>query len=68
MSSSTSELRVRLERRDTGLIPPVKYFGASFVDHICYFCLVLVMLSCTSGFFFFFFFFFLLCGHLLGKG
>ena len=31
----------------TGLSPPVKYFylpfqgGASFVDHLCYFCLIL---------------------------
>ena len=22
--------------------------GASFVDHLCYFCLVFVMLSCAS--------------------
>ena len=37
--------------RETGLSPPVKYFyrpfegGTSFVDHLCYFCLVFVMLS-----------------------
>ena len=43
---STSELRVRLMRCETDLSPPVKYFyrpfqgGASFVDHLCYFCLV----------------------------
>ena len=49
-----SELRVRLARRETGVRPPVKYFycpfqcGASFVDHLCYFCLVTGMLSCTS--------------------
>ena len=54
MSWSTSELRVRLARHETGLSPPVKYFywpfqgGASFVDHLCYFCLVFVMLSCAS--------------------
>ena len=54
VSWSTSEQRVRLERSETGLSPPVKYFhwlfqgGASFVDHLCYFCLVFVMLSCTS--------------------
>ena len=41
-------------RRETGLSPPAKYFyqlfqgGASFVDHLCYFCLVFVMLSCAS--------------------
>ena len=41
--------RVRLARRDTGLSPPVKYFywpfqgGTSFVDHLCYLCLVLFM-------------------------
>ena len=40
--------------RETGSSPPVKYFywpfqgGASFVDHLCYFCLVFVMLSCVS--------------------
>ena len=48
VSWSTSELRVRLVHRLTGLSPPVKYFywlfqgGASFVDHLCYFCLVLL--------------------------
>ena len=26
--------------------------GASFVNHLCYFCLVFVMLSCASFFFF----------------
>ena len=42
---------MRLARRETGLSPPVEYFyrdGASFVDHLCYFCLVFVMLSCAS--------------------
>ena len=54
VSWSTSELRVRLVHCETGLSPPVKYFyrpfhgGASFVDHLCYFCLVFVMLACTS--------------------
>ena len=46
--------------------PPVKYAywpfrgGASFVDHLCYFCLVCYafMLVCLL----------LPCGHLLGKG
>ena len=39
-------------RRETGLSPPVKYFywlfqvGASFVDHLCFLCLVFLMLSC----------------------
>ena len=47
---STCELRTRLARRE----PLVKYLywpvqgGTSFVDHLCYFCLVLVMLSCAS--------------------
>ena len=51
MSWSTSELRVRLARRETSLSPPVKYFywpfqgGISFVDHLCYLCFVFVMLS-----------------------
>ena len=36
---------------ETGLCPPVKYFywpfqgGTSLVDHLCYFCIVFVMLS-----------------------
>ena len=48
VSWSTSELRVRLVRSETGLSPPVKYFkrplqgGASYVDHLCYLCLVLL--------------------------
>ena len=39
---------------ETGFSPPAKYFywpfhgGASFVDHLCYFCLLFGMLSCTS--------------------
>ena len=47
-----SELRARLARRKTGLSPPLKYFygpfqgGTSFVDHLCYLCLLFVMLSC----------------------
>ena len=51
---STSELRVRLAQRETGLSPPVTHFycavkgGASFADHLCYFCLLFVMLSCAS--------------------
>ena len=45
---------VRLARHETGLSPPVKYFGcpfqggASFVDHLCYLFLVFVMLSRES--------------------
>ena len=40
-------------RRETGLSPPVKYFyrpfqgGTSFVDHLCYICLVFVMLHAS---------------------
>ena len=54
VSWSTSELRVRLARHETCLSPSVKYFywrfqnGASFMDHLCYFCLVIVILSCVS--------------------
>ena len=54
MSWSTSKLWVRLARSETGLSPSVKYFywpfqgSTSFVDHLCYFCLVFVMLSCAS--------------------
>ena len=42
----SSVLKARF--RETGLSPPAKYFdlpfqgGASFVDHLCYFCLVLL--------------------------
>ena len=48
MSWSTSELRVWLVHRLTGLSPQVKYLywpfqgDTSFVDHLCYFCLVLL--------------------------
>ena len=48
VSLPASELRVRLVHRLTGLSPPVKYFywpfqgDASFVDHLCYFCLILL--------------------------
>ena len=36
-------------RRETGLSPPVKYFtDRSFVDFLCFFCLVLVMPLCAS--------------------
>ena len=51
MSWSTSELRVRLARNETGLSPPVKYFywpfkgGTSIVDHLCYLCLMFAILS-----------------------
>ena len=64
-SWSTSELRVRLAHCETGFSPPVKYFywpfqdGASFVDHICYFCLVFVMFLRVC--------LLMPCGHLLGK-
>ena len=50
ISVTASELRVRLARCETGLSPPVKYFywpfqgGTSFGDHLCYLCLVFVML------------------------
>ena len=37
MSLSTSELRVRLARCETGLSPPVKVFGLS-VPRQCFFC------------------------------
>ena len=65
MSWSTSELRVRLAHREAGLSPQVKYFywpfqgGISFVDLLCYLCLVFVMLSRL---------FIDACGHLKKKG
>ena len=51
VSWSASELSVSLARHKTGLSSPIKYFywpfqgGASFVDPLCYFCLVFVMFS-----------------------
>ena len=54
VSWSTSDLRVRLAHCETGLSPLIKYIywpfqgGASFVDHLCYFCLVFVMFSRAS--------------------
>ena len=48
--TSMFDLTVRLARRETSLSPPVKYFcrlfqgGTSFVDLLCYLCLVFVML------------------------
>ena len=53
VSWSTSELRARLGS-ETCLSPPVKYFywpfqdGTSFVDHLCFFCLVFDMPLCMS--------------------
>ena len=50
----TSAPRVRLAQCETCLSPQVKYFywpfqgGASFLDHLCYFFLVIVLLSCAS--------------------
>ena len=41
---------MRLAHHETHLSPPVKYFtdpfegGTSFVDHLCYLCLVFVIL------------------------
>ena len=44
---------LRLARRETDVSPQVNYFyrsfqgGASFVDHLFYFCIVFVMLPCA---------------------
>ena len=54
VSWSTSELRVRLVRHETGLCTPVKYFywlfqgGTSFVDHLFYLCFVFVSWSTSE--------------------
>ena len=54
VSWSTSELRMRLTGCETGLSPPVKYFycpfqcGTSFVDHLCYLCLVVSVQCCIA--------------------
>ena len=48
-ANQTSELRKRL-RPDACLSPSIKYFywhiqgGTSFVDHLCYLCLVTVII------------------------
>ena len=68
VSLSASELRVRLARPETGLSPFVIIYiywpfqdSASFVDHLCYFCLVFcyafVRICLLMS-----------CGHLMGKG
>ena len=52
MSSFTSELRVRLARRETSLSPPVKYFTDSFKEvlllWIIYVISVLYLLCCRA--------------------
>ena len=54
MSWSTSELRVRLAHRETGLNPPVKYFywpfqgGTSFADNLCFFSDFCLLCLCVS--------------------
>ena len=67
MSWSTSELKVRLARQETGLSPTVKYFYWPF-QSVCFFCgSFMLFLSCCC---------YVLvcvcllmpCGHLLGKG
>ena len=64
--SSTSELRVRLARREIGLSHPVEYFTdrskAVFLLWIIY-----IFLSCVC-FAFVSVCLFMPCGHLLGKG
>ena len=64
---STSELRVRLARRETGLSPPEKYFTdrskAVFLLWIFY----VFVLSCVC-YVFVHVCLYVLCGHLLGKG
>ena len=67
VSWSTSELRVRLARRLTGLSPPVKHFTDRseavlllwifYVFVLSYVCYVFVRVCL-----------YVLCGHLLGKG
>ena len=67
VSWSTSELRVRLARCETGLSPPVKYFtdrsGAVLLLWIFY----VFVLSCVC-YVFVHVCLYVLCGHLLGKG
>ena len=53
VSSSTSELRMGLARRETSLSFSVKYFSTALlllwtIYVILYFCLVFVIVSCAS--------------------
>ena len=66
MSWSTSELRVRLVHRKTGLSPPVKYF-TDCSNAVLLLWIFYVFLSCVY-YAFVCVCLYVTCGHLLGKG
>ena len=65
VSCSTSELRVRLERGETGLSPPVEYFYCCSMAVILLLIICVIYVLCLSCFPVFSL---LPCGHLKGKG
>ena len=67
MSWSTSELRVRLARRETGFNPPVKYFADRSGALLLLWIFYVLVLSCVC-YVFVHVCLCVLCGHLLGKG
>ena len=67
MTWSTSELRVRLARRKTGLSPPVKYFTDRSKAVLLLWIFYVFVLSCVC-YVFVRGCLYVLCGHLLGKG
>ena len=67
MSWSTSKLRVRLARRETGFSPPVKYFTDRSKAVLLLWIFYVLVLSCVC-YVFVRVCLYVLCGHLLGKG
>ena len=67
VSWSTSELRVRLARRETGFSPPVKYFTDRSRAVLLFWIFYYFFLSCGC-YAFFRVCLYVSCGHLLGKG
>ena len=67
MSGSTSELRVKFARRETGLSPPVKYYTDLSKAVLLLWIFYVFILSCVC-YVFVHVCLYVLCGHLLGKG
>ena len=63
----TSELRVRLAHRETGLSPPVKYYTDRSKAVLLLWIFYVFVLSCVC-YVFVHACLYVLCGHLLGKG
>ena len=67
LTFGTSELRVRLACRETGLSPPVKYFTDRSKTVLLLWIFYVFVLSCVC-YVFVHVCLYVLCGHLLGKG